>query len=107
MDPRVIGDERSLAIHARVAAMIREEPSLLAAARRRVDGWRLDGTVHRHYVDAWQAELGRPVDELCALLVERSDRARQLRQVSPFAGVVDPRARWRLWREVRERLEQP
>jgi hypothetical protein len=28
---------------------------------------------------------------------------RALRQCTPFAGVVDPRTRWRIWRETRAR----
>jgi hypothetical protein len=27
-----------------------------------------------------------------------------MRQSTPFAGVIDPRQRWRIWREVRERM---
>jgi len=49
------------------------------------------------------APLG-PIGPLLAVLADRSDRAKALRQCSPFAGVVDPRTRWKLWREVRERM---
>jgi hypothetical protein len=71
-----------------------------------VRDWVASGAVHRAYVDAWGKELDLPVDELCAFLVDPGERARSLRQVSPFAGAVDPRVRWRIWREVRERLER-
>jgi hypothetical protein len=36
--------------------------------------------------------------------VDPAEGARALRQCSPFAGVIDPRTRWRIWREVRERF---
>jgi hypothetical protein len=37
--------------------------------------------------------------------VDESEEARALRQVTPFAGAIDPRTRWRIWREVRAALE--
>jgi hypothetical protein len=37
---------------------------------------------------------------LCAALVDRSEEARGLRQVSPFAGVIDPRTRWAIHRRI-------
>jgi len=39
---------------------------------------------------------------LLAVLQADTDDARALRQATPFAGVVEPRERWRIWREVRE-----
>ena len=39
-------------------------------------------------------------------LVDEGEHARELRQSTPFAGLIDPRARWRLWAEVRERFER-
>jgi hypothetical protein len=35
-------------------------------------------------------------------LVDPGESARALRQCSPFAGVVDSRTRWSIWRAVRE-----
>jgi hypothetical protein len=61
--------------------------------------------VARLYAEEWARVLAGSLDEACALLVDDSERARALRQVTPFAGVVDARTRWRIWREVRERLE--
>lgn len=34
------------------------------------------------------------------------EEARELRQSSPFAGALSPRERWRIWREVRARLDR-
>jgi hypothetical protein len=44
---------------------------------------------------------------LAGALVERSEAADALRQVTPFAGVIDPRARWQIWRDVRQRSIAP
>jgi hypothetical protein len=89
----------SVALHREVARRLRDDPSLVAGALRRVRGWS-DG-VHEHYRRGWEQLLAGPLDELCALLVEDSERARDLRQTSPFAGVLDAATRWRIWRAAR------
>lgn len=66
----------------------------------RVEHWRASGSVHSHYVDAWTEALSGPREVLLELLVEDSEHARELRQVSPFAGVLDPRTRWALLKGV-------
>jgi len=73
-------------------------------ARARVRRWLDDRTVARPYVEAWRALLERPQEELMAALSESSEHMHDLRQVSPFAGVLDPRARWRIRDEVRAEM---
>jgi|GEM_PF-3948908 len=57
-----------------------------------------------HYARAWNEVLARPLVEIAAFLVDPREHARELRQSTPFAGVLPPRERWRLWREVREQV---
>jgi hypothetical protein len=95
-----LAEARSLAIHAKVAEALRENPDLIQAARRRVEGWLVSGAVHPAYATQWQRLLEGPLDVLLFALADPGEQARALRQCSPFAGVVDPRTRWRLWREV-------
>lgn len=90
-------ERRSLAYHRAIAERIVRDPSLVAAARARVDAWR---DVHARYALAWRDILARPPAEIAALLVEDSERMTTLRQVSPFAGVLDARTRWQIWRSV-------
>ncbi|MEK6608113.1 MAG: hypothetical protein AABZ30_10665 [Myxococcota bacterium] len=101
-----IAEQRSIELHRAVAERLRREPALIARAGERVRGWRETGAVAAMYADAWTRLLALPLDELCAFLVDSSERARALRQVTPFAGVVDPRTRWRIWRDVRARFGQ-
>lgn len=89
---------RSIALHAEVARRLAEDPALVERAKARVRRWLVDGNVARPWAVAWQAWLDLPLTELCARLVERSDEAQDLRQVSPFAGVLDARTRWRVLR---------
>lgn len=104
MNAHELGEERSIAMHRAVAEHLRLHPELLEAARRRVQGWLAEGTVHPRYAAAWSELLDLPLDQLTAFLTDPSERARTLRSSSPFAGVLDPRERWRIHREVGEKF---
>ena len=58
--------------------------------------------MHARWADAWERVLERPLEEVCAVLTDPSEEARALRQSTPFAGILDPRTRWRIWRSVRD-----
>lgn len=95
-------EERSLALHAAIAARLAQEPHLVAGAVDRARVWANGGgPVPAAIAAAWLEVLTGPSEELHALLVDRSERARQLRQCTPFAGFLDPRTRWRVLREAR------
>ena len=96
-----VAEDVILALRAAVADRVRADPSLLEHVKRRVDGWLRSGTVARAYAEAWREILARPADEVARFLEDPGERARQLRQSSPFAGVIDPRTRWAIWRRVR------
>jgi hypothetical protein len=102
-----LAEERSLQLHRVVAERLRGDPRLLDRARKRVRGWLRDGPVGREWAEAWLEILERPLDDITALLIDTGQRARDLRQSSPFAGVIDPRTRWTLLRSVRRRNERP
>ncbi len=96
-----LAEETSLELHRAVAERLLADPALVERARRRVAGWLRDGTVARPVAEAWNAELVRPLEELAAFLADPGQRARDLRQTSPFAGFLDPRMRWDIWRRGR------
>jgi hypothetical protein len=106
MDAHRLAEARSIELHRAVAPMLRQEPAAVARARERVRQWRAEGSVPLPYVEAWERHLAAPLEALCAAIVDEGEPARALRQVTPFAGFVDPRTRWRIWREVRARTEQ-
>ena len=95
--------ERSLAFHSVIAERLLQDPSILQGARHRVREW-LAQTPERPYALQWNKVLAGNPDSVAAFLVDRSDLAEELRQSSPFAGVLDARERWRIWRETRKRL---
>ena len=102
MDSHRLAEARSLAYHYIVAQRLRDDPALLERARARVAGW-VASTPGAHYVRAWANLLAQPVPDIVRLLIDDGDSARELRQSTPFAGALDARERWRVWREVAER----
>lgn len=105
MNAHRLAEERSLALHRAVADKLVSDPETLERARARVRRWLDSGEVSSHWARAWDEVLSRSLSEIHAFLVEEGEDARALRQVTPFAGVIDPRTRWRIWREVRQALE--
>ena len=102
-----VAEDASLKLHCAVAQRLRDDPSLVERARRRVEDWLRDGTVARPYADAWREILARPVGEVARFLEDPGERARQLRQTSPFAGFLDARTRWAVWRRARQGVGRP
>jgi hypothetical protein len=101
-----LAEERSLALHRLVAARLLSDPTVLDRARLRVAEWLAAGPVGRHYAEAWQQVLAGDAAAVAAFIVRDDEEARAMRQATPFAGVIDPRTRWRVWREVREQVRR-
>ncbi len=92
-------ERRSLALHRAIAGRLLEAPEeVLDKARGNL---KLMSEQHPHargLLDDWQRILSRPVDEIAAVLVDPTPSARELRKVTPFAGVLDPHARAAVYR---------
>jgi hypothetical protein len=99
-----LAQERSRAFHAAIAERLLIDPTLVEQARGRVRQWLDTGSVARPYAEAWRDSLDQPLADIAAALPHRSERMHDLRQVSPFAGALDPRTRWRIHADVRARL---
>ena len=104
MDLHELALERSLAFHRAVASYLLKDPLILEKARQRIKVWR-EQTPDRPFVREWEKILAQDAESVAAFLMDRGDLAVELRQSSPFAGVLDARERWSIWRETRERLE--
>lgn len=100
-----LAEARSLALHEAIAEALRADPSLVDVARRRMRAWKASGHVASAYAERWLALLDAPLDDLCRTMTLDDEAMRALRQTTPFAGIIDPRTRWRLWDEVRARME--
>lgn len=104
MDPHRLAEERSVAYHRAIAERLRREPEILEKARQRVQGWLVSGDGAPFYARKWAEILASDVSSIAAFLSERSERADELRQSSPFAGALRPAERWKIWRETRARF---
>ena len=106
MDLHRLAEERSLELHRAVAAILEQDPARVEQARALLDRWIRAGSISAAYSSEWTKLLNGPVKSLLEVLVDEGERARALRQCTPFAGFIDPRTRWRIWREVRERMSE-
>ena len=104
MDSERLSKQRSLAFHKAIAARLRADPSLLEEARVRLDRWAKRGSRSTHLIDRWGEILSHDLGDLLDLLEDPGDEATGLRHASPFAGMLDPKERWRIWREVRDSM---
>ncbi len=105
VDAHRIGEERSLELHRIIAKRLADEPQLVTDAVARLARWRETQALSDYYATIWLELLEGPREILLAVMTDDGPRGRELRQATPFAGVVEPRTRWRVWREVREALE--
>ncbi len=90
-------ERRSLALHRAVAAKLRARPELLAIAHDNLDRWSRMGAGSQPYWDEWRSLLNRPLEDLLTAIQEDSPRMTELRQSSPFAGVLEPKERWHIY----------
>ncbi len=96
----LLNEARSLALHRAVGERLAQNPGLVDPARDRIRQWMADGKLNRVYGEQWLQLLDGPLDALIAVLSDPGERARTLRSCSPFAGVLDPKTRFRIWREA-------
>lgn len=106
MDLHQLAEVRSLAIHAQIARQLAHDASVVQRARDTLQRWRRDGRIAPEYADQWEHWLTREVQDLTAFLTDEGEDARALRQNSPFVGIIDPRTRWTIWRDVRRQAER-
>lgn len=90
-------ERRSIAFHTAVAAKLRERPELLGIALDNLARWSKLGSRSQPYFDAWRAILEKPFEAMLAIIAEDTPEMRELRQSSPFAGVLEPKERWQIY----------
>jgi hypothetical protein len=84
-------DLRSLAYHRAVARRLDRQTAddSLALVRR----WRGTGSIDPRYADAWERILQGPVRDIKKVLEAEGEEARDLRQNSPFPGLLSEQER--------------
>ena len=95
-------EARSLAMHAVIAAKIMRDPDLLAKPRENIERWsRRFGKNPPRWIGQWQRVLTRSYREIAALITDPSEQGAQLRQSSPFAGMLTTEERRRIYEAFR------
>jgi hypothetical protein len=90
---------RARAYHAAIAKRLRRAD--VEEARRQLRRWELEGRIDPRYATAWHEVLDQPVVDIKRTLVETTRHADDLRQNSPFAGLLSDPERRRIAELVR------
>lgn len=94
-------ERRSLAISTAVAAKLRANPTAVTAkARENLANMRSIGPSEQRWVDVWDSLLALGAGHVEALLTSTDQFARDLRQSSPFAGVLTEEERRAILKEL-------
>lgn len=87
-------DRRALAYHRAVAKRLNRK--MIDEALHRVWKWQAEGKLNPRYADEWESILRRPVADVRQAITDDSAHARDLRQSSPFAGMLSEPERRRI-----------
>ena len=90
---------RSLAYHRALARRIQRRE--IEEALHLIWKWRDQGKIDAWYADQWEEALRRPVAEVRRTISEDSAFARDLRQNSPFAGMLSEAERRKILQVIR------
>ena len=99
-------EERSIALHRAIAERIRTNPRLMEKARENLQKY-LDQFAQENRplpksLSEWQDILtNRSLEAVLAFLVSSGETAGRLRQSSPFAGILTPKERWKIYEAYR------
>lgn len=89
---------RSLAYHRAIGQRL--DAQLAGEALDRLREWRSEGKIDPRYAEQWEEVLSRPLPRIAKLIGSDSERARELRQNSPFAGLLSEPERRRVLETV-------
>ena len=101
--PSMTRDQRrSLALHLAIAGEVAARPDeVLDTARRNVGVMRSAGPGAEELLAEWDRILQLPPKLVASRMLDPSEHGRDLRQVTPFAGILDARARAAVYRAFR------
>lgn len=92
-------ERRSLRLHEAIASRLRDDPErVLGLARRTLRLMQERHPAAAPLLREWEVLLERPVSELIPALTDPSPRGRELRHVTPFAGVLSAGERAEVYR---------
>jgi len=82
-------DRQSLALHRAIAKQLQRDPEpVLQAAEKNLERMSKQHPHAHELLDEWRHILARPIESIIETMNDPSVHARDLRQVTPFAGVI-------------------
>ncbi|MCL1587065.1 MAG: helix-turn-helix domain-containing protein [Actinomycetia bacterium] len=92
-------DNRSLAIHRAIATKLRHDPTtVLEVAHTNLKRLSQQHPRAAQLLNDWAGILDRPVESIIEAMLDPSEHARELRHVTPFAGVLSSSERASVYR---------
>lgn len=92
-------ERRALAYHRIVAERLNRQ--MVDEARERIERLAVDRHLHPRYADRWRQLLSRPLPDVAQAISADDEEGRDLRQNSPFAGVLNEQERRRIIEAIR------
>ena len=89
-------EERSIALHREIAKRVRANPELIAMVGKNIEQW-IEKSGEIPVWNEWRKILRRPIDQIIDMMVSPGEKARQLRQSTPFCGILTPKERWKIY----------
>ena len=90
---------RSLALHRAIVAELMAHPdAVIATARTNLVTMRRSNPGASSLLDEWESILRQPPQRIASQLLDPGEHGRDLRQVTPFAGVLDQGRRLAVYR---------
>lgn len=100
-------ERRSLALHRAIARRVAEDPDrALVHARRNLERMVAGADAPSQLLQEWALLLQRPVSALLPVLTDPGPWARELRHVTPFAGVLSAAERAEVYRAFANESER-
>lgn len=98
-DRHRISQLRGLAYHRAIAPRLRRP--MIEEARRQIDRWERDERIHPRYAKAWREVLNQPISGIRKKISADTEDADDLRQNSPFTGLLSEPERRKILEKVR------
>jgi transcriptional regulator with XRE-family HTH domain len=97
-------DLRSLAYHQAIIEKLKREPAtVLTKARRNIEIMSKKHPDAKKLFDQWRQWLDLPMNDLVNCCLDSSPLARDMRQVTPFAGLLSAHERLMILKEFRKK----
>jgi len=97
--PMTREDRRSLALHEAISRRLIENPErVMERARHTLGLMTAKNAGAAPLLNEWDAILSRPISDVVDVLLDPQSRARELRQVTPFAGILSATERADVYR---------